>query len=82
MNDPCKCGCPSGASLSLSMGFVCKDCGGYLDVRDILKQRDEARDLLRRAYNEAMDHDIDSRELDEKIKLILRERVLRGEGGE
>jgi len=42
--------------LSLSMGFVCKDCGGYLDVRDILKQRDEARDLLRRAYNEAMDH--------------------------
>ena len=48
-------------------------------VARVRRERDEARDLLRRAYNEAMDHDIDSRELDEKIKLILRERVLRGE---
>lgn len=36
-------------------------------------------ELLRRAYNEAMDHDVDSRELDEKIRLILQERVLLGE---
>jgi len=56
--------------------------GAYVsDLLDARRERDEARDLLRRAYNEAMDHDIDSRELDEKIRLILQERVLRGEGG-
>jgi hypothetical protein len=43
-------------------------------ARKLERERNEAMRLLRRAYNGAMDHDIDSRELDEKI-----ERVLRGE---
>jgi len=62
-------------------GGLSPDAGNEVldEIERLERERDEARDLLRRAYNEAMDHDIDSRELDEKIKLILRERVLRGE---
>jgi len=43
-------------------------------IKELERERDEARDLLRRAYNEAMDHDIDSRELDEKIRVLLGRR--------
>jgi len=53
---------------------VSENIGHRQRIAELERERDEARDLLRRAYNEAMDHDIDSRELDEKILALLGRR--------
>jgi hypothetical protein len=64
------------------MGFVCKDCGGYLDVRDILKQRDEAREALAdwdEAWERYEDGTDTGRQFFDRVRGVFAARAAEGE---